>query len=144
MTEPTWENWTPQYDGHAPDDWDGGEVQYLLGDGFVTMKHNRVPKWWKADQYRYHPMQDATHEPDLLAQCLALPQADRDALIEALQKPVRDWADEVWSKAHQACMMADVFNEFDAAAAVIRSMCRPKDASSIRLGNTVAYEKEKP
>lgn len=64
----------------------------------------------------------------LKAECLALPQADRDALIEALQKPGRDWADEVWEKALKADGFAFPIEYASAdAAAVIRSMCRPKE-----------------
>ena len=96
--------------------------------------------WHKHRNYRYRPAQDAT--PDLLAQCLALPQADRDALVEALQKPVRDWADDVWDKADTAFGNGGK----TAATAVIRSMCRPKDVEIsaadlfIQIIETADYE----
>ena len=127
MTELTWKNWTPQYDGHAPDDWDGGYRQYFtLTEGWTPVCTNK-DKWFRL-KYRYFakPLQDAAHEPDLLAQCLALPQADRDALIEALQKPQRDWADDVWMNAFGAYEQNGYYN-LDRSAAVIRSMCRPKE-----------------
>ena len=82
-----WKFWTPERDGHAPDDWEEGcETEYLS-------KFDR--KWGKDSgsywcigyKYRYRPLQDATYEPDLLAQCLRLPQDQREALIEAMQKP---------------------------------------------------------
>lgn len=126
MTEQQWSYHTPERDGHAPDDWAEGlyvELEYSASDWRACL--GRHPFWSSLKQYRYRPLQDATYEPDLLAQCLALPQADRDALIEAMQKPQRDWADEVWFEAFWAWdpMKADGKK----AAAVIRSMCRPKE-----------------
>ena len=125
MTE--WRTHTPQYDGHAPDDWDGEMAQFLSFHG--NWYSSQLPSWDKKTTYRYHSKapQGATHEPDLLAQCLALPQADRDALIEALQKPRRDWADDVWEKACHAYGLLNSCPERAQAAAVIRTMCRPKE-----------------
>ena len=116
MTEQQWKNWTPQYDGHAPDDWDGGECEFKCGQWHYLTQ----PAWDVAFEYRYRPTQDATTET-LTAQCLRPPQADRDALIEALQK--KDWAEEVWEKADEAFGNDGKVS----AAAVIRSMCRPKE-----------------
>lgn len=119
MTE--WKTWAPEYDGHAPDDWDASmewDCPAYNNGAFVKDSFSSAPQWWEGETYRYRHLQDATYEPDLLAQCLALPQADREALIDALQKPRRDWADDVWEKA----LKAD-----GGAAAVIRSMCRPKE-----------------
>ena len=131
MTEPQWRNWTPQYDGHAPDDWDDGmEWEWQISKRAPWRNANEPCQWLESLFYRYRPLQEATNEPDLLAQCLALPQADRDALIKALQKPQRDWADDVWEKAFDVwrCTNSEDKGKDDAAAAaVIRSMCRPKE-----------------
>lgn len=111
-----WKTWIPQYDGHAPDDWCPFEGA----------------KWVKGEIYSYpvKPLQDATYEPDLLAQCLALPQDQREALIEAMQKPQRDWADDVTDRII-AQRFGVEFKEANAlTAAVIRSMCRPKEVDS--------------
>ena len=92
MTELTWKNWTPQYDGHAPDDWEEGmEWEWKSCRGRPWGRADEPCQWLETLCYRYRPLQDATHEPGLLAQCLALPQADRDALIEALHEK---WAAE--------------------------------------------------
>ena len=123
-----WKFWTPERDGHAPDDWVEACVTELW-DFDYWMRASPVPHWEAGDIYRYRPLQDATYEPDLLAQCLALPQDQREALIEAMQKPQRDWADDVWFEAFWAWdpMKADGKK----AAAVIRSMCRPKDDDAL-------------
>lgn len=107
--EPDWIEWVPEYDGHAPSDWD-------------SERHVFKPLWFKGVEYRYYPKQ-----PDLLAQCLALPQADREALIEALQKPQRDWADDVAARAIKAYGLLGDAPEMKEVAAVIRSLCRPKE-----------------
>ena len=137
MTEQIWKLHTPQYDDHAPDDWDG-EAKEFKSRVFGDWRSSPHEKWYRNYEYRYHT------KLDLLSQCLRLPQADRDALIEALQKPQRDWADDVWERSAHAYGLHNDAPERVDAAAVIRSMCRPKEASSIRIGNTVAYEKEKP
>lgn len=124
-----WKYWTPERDGHAPNDWVEGLATEYENDGWWT---GTKPAWFGGVLYRYSATQDATHEPDLLAQCLALPQADRDALIEALQKPQRDWADQLFRDVIEASgynggMDAAELDKKDyAAIAVIRSMCRPK------------------
>lgn len=86
MTENPWKFWTPERDGHAPDDWDGVNVECICRSN-QRVDVSACPVWFKGTQYRYRPLQDATYEPDLLAQCLALPQDQREALIEAMQKP---------------------------------------------------------
>ncbi len=127
MTEQQWRYHTPERDGHAPDDWDGKEVEVFENITDVWVEAPCCPMWLTRNRYRYNakPLQDATYEPDLLAQCLALPPDQREALIEAIQKPQRDWADDVWERALSA------YHGHDAgdveAAAVIRSMCRPKE-----------------
>jgi len=129
-----WKTWKPEYDGHAPDDWEASmewDCPAYNNGAFVKDSFSSAPQWWEGEAYRYRPAQDAT--PDLLAQCLALPQADREALIEALQKPRRDWADDVWEDAYQKWLETDERFVSDGddgdteAAAVIRSMCRPKE-----------------
>ena len=120
MTE--WKFHTPQYDGQAPHDCkEGLEVECGVNNTW-RLKCAANVLWAEGLLYRYRPTQNAKQE-DLLAQCLALPQADRDALVEALQKPVRDWADDVWDKADTAFGNGGK----TAATAVIRSMCRPKE-----------------
>lgn len=134
-----WKYWTPEYDGHCPHDWDGGRVDLMCLDGWTRA----TPNWDSQCRYRYlpAPIEDAKYEPDLLAMCRALPKDQQEALIAELQKPVRDWADAVWEdayKAHWACgkPVGDGGYRLDpedsekaniAAAAVIRSLCRPKD-----------------
>lgn len=143
MTE--WKYYTPERDGHAPDDWvEGMEVQFSNRlnrghDSAWSTDVGYVP-WWKGLPYRYRPLQDATVEDasgdvakwtfdTLKDQCLALPQDQREALIQAMQKP--DWAEEVWMKVNSAYFANDSFysgkTSDEAAAAVIRSMCRPKE-----------------
>lgn len=200
MTE--WKYWTPERDGHAPDDWvEGMEFEYKLSN---TWYSGEEPLWAKGTEYRYRPLQDATvepdcitraqyesavkgrqdfrnayrsllpvlraaeelsrlwrtkgqrvddevffnainavdvavtgggakpdpehlarpaqdEEPDLLAQCLRLPQDQRDALIEAMQKPQRDWADDVAA----GCWLNEDLTQI--VAARVRSACRPKE-----------------
>ena len=116
-----WKNWTPKHDGHAPDDWDGREIDIYNDTNVDWLSAGRNPIWLEGCQYRYW-----AKKPNLLAQCLDLPQADRDALIEALQKPQRDWADDVWMNAFGAYEQNGYYNP-DRSAAVIRSMCRPKE-----------------
>ena len=136
MTEQQWSYHTPERDGHAPDDWDEGcEWQYQLPNNRGWGIPSSGPNWSVTDKYRYRPLQDATYEPDLLAQCLALPQDQREALIEAMQKPQRDWADDVWKAADEACGNGSV----EAAAEVIRSMCRPKK----KISHIEAYGDER-
>lgn len=123
MTEQIWKYHTPQYDGHAPDDWvEGMEVEFKQYDYWYSISRSN---WRDGTPYRYRPLQDATVEPDLLAQCLALPKEEQQRLIEAMQKPVRDWADEVWDKTISAHFNSH--GDGEKAAAVIRSMCRPKE-----------------
>lgn len=126
----TWRYHTPERDGHAPDDWvEGLETELLDFDEWGEVTWN--PQWNAERRYRYRPLQDATYEPDLLAQCLALPQDQREALIEAMQKPQepeRDWAEEVWDRAYNAYFTAEPNCLSDEAAfEAIRSMCRPKE-----------------
>ena len=134
----TWKYWTPERDGHAPDDWvEGMEWDYpeYIDNPKSKAALGAKPYWWAGLQYCYRPaqtechtpLQDATYEPDLLAQCLALPQDQREALIEAMQKPQRDWADDVWEAACASANEARAISQDKAAAAVIRSMCRPKE-----------------
>lgn len=126
MTEQQWRYHTPERDGHAPDDWvEGLETEFLdYGD---WLEVTWIPSWDAGTRYRYRPLQDATYKPDLLAQCLALPQDQREALIEAMQKPQRDWADDVTDRII-AQRFGVEFKEANAlTAAVIRSMCRPKE-----------------
>lgn len=125
-----WKIHRPKYDGDAPCDWvDGYAYRYrhLCVREVQWIDADEPPAWLQGLEYIYDPapLQDATYEPDLLAQCLALPQDQREALIEAMQKPQRDWADDVWFEAFWAWdpMKADGKK----AAAVIRSMCRPKE-----------------
>ncbi len=125
-----WKYWTPQHDGHAPEDWvEGLEFQIRgreTGECFHATSDPK-PEWLRFVEYRYRPLQDATYEPDLLAQCLALPQDQREALIEAMQKPKMDWADDVWDVASESAGQAASWDYDKAGAAVIRSMCRPKE-----------------
>jgi hypothetical protein len=117
MTEQPWKTWTPKYDGHAPDDWEeGAYAQYLNLDNVWVAAP--FPRWSRVKNYRYRAKQ-----PDLLAQCLALPQADRDSLIAELQKPVRDWADDI---AEEAWRNYDD-NSWDGIANHLRSMCLSKE-----------------
>lgn len=143
MTE--WKYWTPERDGHAPDDWsEGMECEYRELNWYSYMPCR--PTWRARCHYRYRPLQDATYEPDLLAQCLALPQDQREALIEAMQKPQRDWADDVWDVASESAGQAASWNYDKAGAAVIRSMCRPKEVEIgaadlfIKIIETADYE----
>ena len=135
MTE--WKHWKPEYDGHAPDDWaEEMEAEYRRGIG---MWEEASPCWCECYTYRYRAKlaDDASEDvakwslDTLTAQCLALPQADREALIEALQKPQRDWADDVWDAANKAYLSNNSYQSgetsHEKAAAVIRSMCRPKE-----------------
>ena len=124
-----WKYFTPERDGHAPDDWvEGSERQGNRGlDNWFTIGHADL-NWYQDYQYRYRPLQDA--KPDLLAQCLALPQDQREALIEAMQKPQRDWADDIATKAVAAWTEnGGVFEE--EVAAVIRSICRTKENDAL-------------
>lgn len=88
MTEPQWRYHTPERDGHAPDDWvEGLDVEVLY-----TARHHWepaiAPLWFSDVQYRYRPLQTVEPSFDTLKdQCLALPQDQREALIEAMQKP---------------------------------------------------------
>ena len=138
----TWKYHTPERDGHAPDDWNGIEIE-CLGARNKWIDVSACPAWVAFKPYRYRPLQDATYEPDLLAQCLALPQDQREALIEAMQKPQRDWADDVWEAADEAYGNGGK----KAAAAVIRSMCQPKDdclkaqVAAIREDGVEAYRR---
>lgn len=122
-----WKTWNPEYDGHVPDDWDGGIVQ-IKDFRDVWQNVNDRCFWVRGALYRYRakPNNAAYGKKiaDLTEQCLALPQADREALIEALQKPQRDWAWDVWEAAYEAFYNSQ---KYDAAPAVIRSMCRPKE-----------------
>lgn len=113
----TWEYHTPERDGHAPDDWDGNGVEIFFVGDWDAVDHQ--PCWHEGTRYRYRPLQDA--KPDLLAQCLALPQDQREALIEAMQKPQRDWADDVAA----GCWLNEDLTQI--VAARVRSMCRPKE-----------------
>lgn len=129
MTEQQWSYHTPERDGHAPDDWDEDcEWQYQLPNNRGWGIPSSGPNWSVTDKYRYRPLQDATYEPDLLAQCLALPQDQREALIEAMQKPQRDWADDVADT-----LWYEIEDDREATlrdmATVIRSMCRPKEGA---------------
>lgn len=115
-----WKYWTPERDGHAPDDWvEKQPVEYLSGG--VCWLRAASPQWNAETKYRYRPLQDATspitpewclnmakqEEGDIAAgrlamddatvepsfdtlkdQCLRLPQDQREALIEAMQKPI--------------------------------------------------------
>ena len=112
-----WKPHDPKYDGHAPDDWD--DVEFKSGVSWVK---TITPSWLTCIEYRYRAKQ-----PDLLAQCLALPQDQRDALIAELQKPQRDWADDVWDAAKHAYLRNNGIVTGRAsnvtAAAVIRSKC---------------------
>lgn len=127
MTEQIWKTWTPKYDGHAPDD--EGAMDVHCFNGFKWSDVGENPRWIPDIEYRYRAKQ-----PDLLAKCLALPQADRDALIAELQNPVRDWAVDVWVAAIDAAANAepdptkDTGKRYDSdlGVAVIRSMCQPK------------------
>ena len=119
MTERQWRYHTPERDGHAPDDWEASmewDCPAYNNGAFVKDSFSSAPQWWEGEEYRYRPLQDAT--PDLLAQCLALPQDQREALIEAMQKPQRDWADDVWEQVLKA-------GGRDEMVDVIRSMCVP-------------------
>lgn len=134
MTEQIWRYHTPERDGHAPDDWVEGLEFQIRGretEECFRATNDPKPEWLRFVEYRYRPLQDATYEPDLLAQCLALPQDQREALIEAMQKPVEpeiDWAEDVWDKAYKAYFTANPKCLSDEAALeVIRSMCRPKE-----------------
>lgn len=127
MTD-TWKTWTPEYDGHAPDDWDGVGVQLMdFRDRWSSVLSYQC-SWAKGGPYRYRAYPSAK---TLTAQCLALPQADREALIEALQKPQRDWADDVTLKVLDASSVTyrNYDHDHEDIAAVIRSMCRPKEES---------------
>ncbi len=135
-----WKYWTPEHDGHAPEDWAEGMETNVFDEEWrnVTWRLN----WSSGDDYRYRtkrPLQDAKYEPDLLAQCLALPQDQREALIEAMQKPQRDWADDVAQAIWQKYIDCDF--GLEETAAVIRSMCRPKEDDSLveALENIVEY-----
>ena len=138
MTEPQWRYHTPERDGHAPDDWvEGMDWDYpeYIDNPKSKAALGARPYWWAGLQYCYRPaqtechtpLQDAKYEPDLLAQCLALPQDQREALIEAMQKPQRDWADDVLEAVFNAHDLGGGFGNNEGAAAVIRSMCRPKE-----------------
>ena len=88
MTE--WKYHTPQHDGQAPHGWkEGLEVECGVNNTW-RLKCAANVLWAEGLLYRYRPTQNAKQE-DLLAQCLALPQADRDALVEALHEK---WAAE--------------------------------------------------
>lgn len=132
MTE--WKTHTPEYYGHAPDDWDGGYTEFFASDGKWIPAE---PSWSAEFEYRYKAKKIDVNA--LTAQCLALPQADREALIEALQKPVRDWADDVWKDACASANEARAISQDKAAAAVIRSMCRPKEDGRSEEFEHVAY-----
>lgn len=88
----TWRYHTPERDGHAPDDWVEGmecELETTREQKWMLFRLSG-PHWISGRTYRYRPLQDATVEPSfdtLKDQCLRLPQDQREALIEAMQKP---------------------------------------------------------
>lgn len=117
-----WKMHTPQYYGHKPNDWVGNinTVEFL---GFSNRWY--APQkivWEKNVLYRYR-----YNQPDILARCLALPQADRDALIAELQKPVQDWAYDVWDAANTAFANGGK----NSSAGVIRCACIPRTHKAI-------------
>ena len=133
MTEQQWRYHTPERDGHAPDDWvEGMECMFKL-----VLSHTKKeiwgqasyfhPSWRKGTEYRYRPLQDAAYEPDLLAQCLALPQDKREALIEAMQKPQRDWAGLVVAEIADILINVSSGKATGQAEEYLRSMCRPRE-----------------
>lgn len=61
---------------------------------------------------------------DIASKALALPEDERNLLIDALRNPPPDWADDVWAEAVAAWEQMNI-DGHKPSIAVIRKRCRP-------------------
>lgn len=123
MSEP-YVIWRPQYDGHAPDNWDGGSVSFTW-DGEKMWFDCTAPTWTPRYSYRYAPTcsQNADDAAFDVAAWLEQGRANLDKLPEGVVLPeAKDWADELAADAWAYSCHSE-----GALAAFLRAHCQPRE-----------------
>ena len=128
--------WKPEHYGHAPPFWkDGMHRRFRLGEDWRDIQASDSG-WHVGNEYRVPP--EAVNGPPIDAHrndaefdveaWLEQGRANADKLPDGVVLPeVMDWATKVWRDANEAYDHAD---ENEAAIAVIRTHCQPREVSN--------------